>query len=97
MSWSLSVGPTKKENLSEAIAAAEIPSYVEGPALDQVRAAFDAAELIAKSIPGPYVIVNLSGHANGVGWQQKAGYANDTITVGVTQLVEENLQYYQRG
>jgi len=98
MSWSLSIGPTKKENLREAINATSITDYIanSGPMLDQLHAAFDAAELLAKSVPGPYIILGLSGHANGVGWQKKEGTANDTIDVRVTQVTEEDLHYYKQ-
>ena len=61
---------------------------------DQLHAARLAAKRLLHSIPGPYVMVSLSGHANGIGWQKKEGYANDSISVSVSQHLEEDLKYY---
>jgi len=55
---------------------------------DQLRVAKQAAKLLLASVPGPAVTISLSGHANGVGWQKKEGWANDCISVNVTQAVE---------
>ncbi len=55
---------------------------------DQLRVAKQAAKLLLANVPGPFVSVSLSGHANGVGWQKKEGWANDTITVTVSQMFE---------
>ena len=91
MSWSAST--TKAVKKSEAPAAIDALSVsrfnVEdnAPMDDQIAVAKAAAKEICKVIPGPYVIVSLSGHANGVGWQEKSGYANDYIQVSVTQMM----------
>jgi hypothetical protein len=67
---------------------AEIVGDTSPPALVQVESAKEAAYELLKVIPGPVVAISLSGHANGVGWQEKPGYANDTITVSITQVVD---------
>lgn len=59
-----------------------------GSVADQIRVAKAAAVELLKVIPGPYVSISLSGHANGVGWHKKDGYANDCISVSVSQWVE---------
>ena len=35
---------------------------------DQLQAAKDVAKLLLKSVPGPYIMVRMNGHANGTGW-----------------------------
>lgn len=59
-----------------------------GSVADQIRAAKAAALELLKVIPGTHVSISLSGHANGVGWHKKEGYANDCISVSVTQWIE---------
>lgn len=92
MSWSASTnGPIEKS---------AIPTYdfrgangygssgdasVDAAVADQIEVARDAAIELAKTVPGPKVTVSLSGHANAVGYQKKSGYANDCITVSVSQ------------
>lgn len=63
-------------------------------AKDQLDAAKDCARLMLKSVPGPLIMVRLSGHANGVGWQKKEGWANNFIQVTVTQVTEDELRHY---
>lgn len=61
----------------------------ENPALhDQVDAAIEGAKLLLKSVPGPYVQVNLSGHANETGYTEKPGYGPDHVSVQVNQFYE---------
>jgi len=98
MSWSLEVRCVKKSELREALEIVVLPEYLanDGPMLDQVHAAFDAADLLAKSIPGPYISATFSGHANGVGWQKKEGMANDYINVTVMQICEDDLKFYRK-
>lgn len=89
MSWSTSTLVIPKAEAIRAINTIEIPQYVEAPALEQIRAAQEAAKELLKYVPGPRVRISMSGHANGVGWQKKDGYADDCITVTVTQITEE--------
>ena len=96
MSWSLKIGPASK---AEAIASLEtvLPAdYIlnDDPAMDQVRVAKHTARRIAESVSGPFLVIELAGHANGTGYQPKAGYANDCISVRVTQLQLAHLQYH---
>lgn len=96
MSWSISLQkPVEKWQAEEAIDRLEVPSYVVGPALEQVSAAQRVAKELLKTIPGPYVNVIVSGHANGKGWHKDPTSANDTITVVVSQVCEEDLHYYK--
>ena len=96
MSWNASLNAAYKYDIKKAL---ELPILqipfdfksfgdADGPILDQISAARDAALELLKGISGPKVGVNLSGHANGVGWHKKEGWANDTITVTVSQLVD---------
>jgi len=88
MSWSASTQFVDKKEIRTAIVAPDIvPREIDGPMLDQLHAAQEAALQLVKSIPGPKVSVTMSGHANGIGWQGKSGWANDTITVTVSQGV----------
>lgn len=88
MSWSTSTMRVPKAEVERALNDLGFPGIMDAPALDQVAAAKRAALELVKTVPGPYIIVSLSGHANGVGWQKKEGWANDCITVSVTQFLE---------
>lgn len=88
MSWSTSTLRVEKVKAEAAIDDVTIPYEIEPAAWDQVEAARRAAKELLKSVPGPFVVVSLSGHANGVGWQAKKGWANDCISVSVTQFTE---------
>jgi len=88
MSWSIATAIVPKSAIEQAIedlfvGVPELPTHEH--VRDQVEAAKRGALEILKSVPGPYVSVSLLGHSNGVGWQKKDGYANDTISVSVTQ------------
>jgi hypothetical protein len=97
MSWSFSTKePIKREEAFDRICELKPPDGLEGAAIAQFESAKAAAIEIAAVIPGPYVSVSMSGHANGVGWQKKEGYANDCITVSVTQQTEEDLKYFTK-
>jgi hypothetical protein len=86
MSWSASfVKPVSKAEAESAIDALSTGGQTEGPAIEQCRIAKQAAKAMLAVIPGPYVMVSMAGHANGVGWQKKEGWSNDTISVVVTQ------------
>ena len=93
MSWSATFpNPVSKaEAIAEidklGIAVNDPDQIAELEAIDQLQAAKDAAKLLLKSVPGPKITVSLSGHANGVGWQQRSGWANAGITVMVHQSV----------
>jgi len=56
---------------------------------DQVDAAADAAWFLAKSVPGPWLQINLSGHANGTGVKENQGYAAEFISITVNQAYDE--------
>ena len=89
MSWSAFMKrEVPKGEIQDAIANITTDTPLDGPMLDQLQAAKRAALELVKSIPGPYLQVVMNGHANGVGWQQKEGWANDTISVTVTQRTE---------
>jgi hypothetical protein len=92
MSWSVSTGIVNKSEVDSFIDALGDPYIAERPASwDQLKAAKDAAKLLLKSIPGPFVAVSLSGHANGVGWQKAQGCSNDEIHITVMQRCVEDL------
>lgn len=86
MSWSTTSG-----TINKAAADATLDALSTGTGNphheDQLRIAKAAAKLIIGNIPGPMIIVSMSGHANGVGWQSKEGWANDCISVSVSQVV----------
>lgn len=87
MSWSISLNPVKKEEAELAIDSIEFPDYSEPPARDQIITARHVVKELLRSIPGPYVVINMTGHANGVGWQDKKGYSADFISITVSQQV----------
>jgi hypothetical protein len=93
MSWSASFKkPTSKDLAELMVDNLNVDFFGEGsntPAFDQVKLAKAAAKELLKGLPGPWIMVSISGHANGVGWQEKAGYANDCITVNVSQVTVE--------
>lgn len=92
MSWSVGFEkPVPKAEADAAIDALVVPVNVGPECLDQLRSAKSAAKALLSNISGPYILVNLSGHANGVGWQKKAGWANDCICVSVTQICGQDL------
>lgn len=87
MSWSAGTKSIVKHEADAAIDAlttgTNIPEHE-----DQLRVAKQAAKLVLANIPGPCVIVSMSGHANAVGWNKKEGWANDCISINVTQQFE---------
>ena len=92
MSWSASFRePVRKIDAEAAIDRLSTGAQVEGPAIEQCEAAKRAAKELLKTVPGPYVMVSLSGHANGIGWQKKEGWSNDTIYVSVVQVTEGSI------
>ena len=90
MSWSLNTGIVPKKDVVGAIMGLKPTHEVEPATEDQIYHAKKVALELVRGINGPFVSVQMSGHANGVGWQGKEGYANDCVTVSVAQhLVEK--------
>ncbi len=92
MSWSVSTKINPKSAIEQAVNNLTLASegfVPSGPELDQLEAAKRGALEILKSVPGPFVQVQLVGHATGVGWQKKDGYSNEFISVSVYQRTEE--------
>jgi len=87
MSWSTGTKYVAKSEADAAIDA--LTTGTDDPKHeDQLRVAKQAAKLLLANVPGPFVIILLSGHANGVGWNKKDGWANDCIAVNVSQGFE---------
>lgn len=87
MSWSAGTKAVPKSEADATIDA--LTTGTDDPQHeDQLRTAKQAAKLILANVPGPFVSISLSGHANGVGWQKKEGWANDCIVVNVVQMFE---------
>lgn len=89
MSWSASVGPIAITNLEEGLATATTsPPTLSLEPLEQFEQAKAAAMAIAGSgavgDPTRAVFVTLSGHGN-PGHVPAVGWANDCVTVSVTQ------------
>ena len=96
MSWNVSTNLVSKSNAKAAIALLTLDGgqIHSAWAVDQLETAKNAAREILKGISGPYVVIHLSGHANGSGWNQKPPYANDMINVSVQQVCQEDLKHY---
>lgn len=95
MSWSASLDPVKKTEAAAAIDSLQVPRSGPDnqPMDDQIAVAKAAAKALLATVPGPMVAVSINGHANGLGWQKKQGWANDSISVSVWQVTEEDLSY----
>lgn len=92
MSWSASfVKPVRKIEAAAYVDRLSTGAQVEGPAIEQCELAKSAVKALLPGIPGPYVQVSMSGHANGVGWQKKEGWSNDCINISITQVVDAPL------
>lgn len=87
MSWSAGTKAVAKHDSDAAIDALTAGTS-DAKHEDQLRTAKQAAKLILANIPGPFVSVTMSGHANGVGWESKPGWASDCISVNVSQMFE---------
>jgi hypothetical protein len=95
MSWSAAfTRPVPKIDADAAIDVLEFSGQDTGPAADQFRTAKLAAHAILANVPGPYVMVRMHGHANGVGWHKQDGWANDDIGIDVSQMTDSDLKYY---
>jgi hypothetical protein len=102
MSWTISTGLLSKGNAEKGIDRLELdagdgdsPSTYSAATLDQFQTAKNAAKELIKGMPGPYVTVSLSGHANGVGFQKSPGMSNDFISIGVAQQCSEDVGRYK--
>lgn len=92
MSWNASfLKAVPRIEAAAAIDQLSAGQQTEGPAIAQCELAKKAAKAILDGIPGPYVQVSMSGHANGIGWKKKVGWSNDTISVTVAQFCEEDI------
>ena len=101
MSWSLSLGSIPRVGAEEVIADAALPEYLaslpaddpdykqKAAAICQIQTAKAAALEIVKGMPGPFISVTLSGHANGTGWEPKEGWSDESINVSVNQQQQE--------
>lgn len=87
MSWSASLRKAVDKNVGTLDFDIN-PQDISGPMLDQFNVAKKAIETIIPNISGPKLQITMSGHANGIGWNKKEGYANDFITVTVYQVTE---------
>lgn len=88
MSWSCGTNKVRKQVIEGEIDAVMPLGDLEGAAFDQIQAAKRAAKELVKTIPGPLMVVSMSGHANGMGWNKKEGWSDDFITVTVGQYNE---------
>jgi hypothetical protein len=91
MSWSIATAIVPKSAIEQTIedlfvGVPDLPTHPH--VIDQLETAKRGALEILKSVPGPYMSVSMAGHSNGVGWQKKEGYANEVISVTVTQHIE---------
>lgn len=86
MSWSVSTVALPNQ-VQDRVNALVAPGEEYGPRDDQVKIAKQVAVEIVESGAvggGEAYTISLYGHAND-GHQPQAGYANDTVTVSVTQ------------
>jgi hypothetical protein len=87
MSWTASLPePVAVSEVTEALASLEASPPVEGEPQEQFEAAKDAARVLVESgaVGDRPVRINLNGHAN-PGHEPTEGYANDMITVSISQ------------
>lgn len=88
MSWSASVSSHSRETFDAAVdTAVSSPSTLDEHMGKQFEKAKEIVKAIAPIIPGPDLSASMHGHANGVGDKRKPGYANDSITISVSQVV----------
>lgn len=98
MSWQKVFEASPKFAMRITLEKAELYDYHNEPrhaaytieetaARDQFEVAKRVAMILLDTVPGPWVYVNLYGHANGVGYYDKPGMATDGITVSVTQMI----------
>jgi len=96
MSWSVRFEkPVHKAQAAAAIDALTIEPQTAGPSCEQLEVAKLAAMVLLRSVPGSHIMVAMSGHANGIGWQKAVpgttGHGNDVINVSVTQICAEDI------
>ena len=89
MSWNISSNVVAKITAEKVIDDLWPGDQIDGnwPAAYQLKLAKEAAKILCKGIPGPYVTITLCGHANGIGWQKKEGWSNDSVSVSVAQVI----------
>ena len=95
MSWSASTVGTKRELAGFGIetqglidTAPTSPSELDEHMAKQHAAARVVALQLIEQVPGPKLSVTMAGHANGVGEVEKPGWANDYITITVSQVTK---------
>lgn len=94
MSWGASTVGTKAELTGEngtpglIDSAPTSPSELDEHMAKQHAAARVVALQLIEQVPGPKLSVSMNGHANGVGEQEKPGWATDYITVTVAQVTK---------
>lgn len=94
MSWSKSVYPQVAKGDVPAVLADLIlgPNSHDPVVQAAMEAQFEAAKPLVlamlETVPGPYVTITMSGHANGVGEVSKPGWSNDSLTVSMQQWTE---------
>lgn len=97
MSWNIDTITVEKAHAAEVIGQRAPNDPVDAAVMEQIVAARAAALVLLQTVPGPKVRINISGHANGVGEQEKPGYANDYISVVVTQVTRGSGNYGTQG
>lgn len=99
MSWSKRTPiPILKSNVEQYLSSWRLePSDTGNPnaesmqhmaMADQFETAKEAARVLARTVPGPYVGIQLSGHANATGWDTPVGMSGDAISVSVWQSTQ---------
>ena len=89
MSWSYTSPVMERDTAFDLISALVPDQTLKGPMRAQFETAKLAAIQIAAVIPGPFIRVVMSGHANGIGWQEQDGWANDYLSVQVVQHTKQ--------
>lgn len=94
MSWTATTGVVRKSEAKRALNELTLQGQCDPWAKDQFEETKDVALLLIKSVPGPYVTINMSGHANGVGYSKKDTWSNDFVSVSISQQTDEDLKRY---
>lgn len=88
MSWNIYTSIVRKSEINQAIKNLTLPEDNPQANKDQLESAKLAALEQVKVIPGPFVSVHITGHANGKGEEQVPGYSSDFITLATYQYYE---------
>lgn len=94
MSWSAPALAVRKKDIKKALSELELTGDNASWAIDQFEGAKDAVLELVKGIPGSYVVVNMSGHANGIGYNKKESWSNDFVSISVGQLTTAEYEKY---